>query len=236
MSTAPASPIFWPQRAAEGHRARATCSRLRRPARSRRRPAPAPATAETTAWAPEPQRRLTFIAGTLSGMPASMAATRLRYMSRGSVLMTWPKTTWPICLPSTPSAPAPPWRHARRAPWAGCRRGCRRRCRSRCARRRGSRCRAHARLPLLLLNRSSPRGNARCAGRAERSAAAVRLPPVGRGPSGTMPVGLIDVVAPVVVPGDMVEVHRPGDAGMLVELAGVGPEVADSRPSCAGCT
>ena len=23
-------------------------------------------------------------------------------MSRGSVLITWPKTTWPICPPSTP--------------------------------------------------------------------------------------------------------------------------------------
>ena len=59
-------------------------------------------TQETIAWAPEPQSRLTFIAGALSGTPASIAATRLRYMSRGSVLITWPKTTWPIWPPSTP--------------------------------------------------------------------------------------------------------------------------------------
>ena len=59
-------------------------------------------TQETIAWAPEPQRRFTFIAGALSGTPASIAAARLRYMSRGSVLITWPKTTCPICPPSTP--------------------------------------------------------------------------------------------------------------------------------------
>ena len=59
--------------------------------------------AETTACAPDPQRRLTFIAGTVSGMPACIAATRLRYMSRGSVLMTWPKTTCPIRPGSTPA-------------------------------------------------------------------------------------------------------------------------------------
>ena len=45
-------------------------------------------TAEAIACAPEPQRRLTFIAGTVSGTPASIAATRLRYMSRGSVATT----------------------------------------------------------------------------------------------------------------------------------------------------
>ena len=59
-------------------------------------------TAETIACAPEPHSRFTFIAGTVSGTPASIAATRLRYMSRGSVLITWPKTTCPICPPSTP--------------------------------------------------------------------------------------------------------------------------------------
>ena len=32
-------------------------------------------------------------------MPALMAATRDRYMSRGSVLMTWPTATWPTSLP-----------------------------------------------------------------------------------------------------------------------------------------
>ena len=47
-------------------------------------------TTETIACAPDPHSRLTFIAGVVSGMPASIAATRLRYMSRGSVLMTWP--------------------------------------------------------------------------------------------------------------------------------------------------
>ena len=66
-------------------------------------PSASACTAETTACAPDPQSRLTFIAGTVSGMPASIAATRRRYMSRGSVLMTWPKTTWPIWPGSTPA-------------------------------------------------------------------------------------------------------------------------------------
>ena len=60
--------------------------------------------AETTACAPDPHSRLTFIAGTVSGMPASIAATRARYMSRGSVLITCPKTTCPTC--SGASTPA----------------------------------------------------------------------------------------------------------------------------------
>ncbi len=60
-------------------------------------------TADTIACAPDPHSRFTFIAGTLSGTPASIAATRLRYMSRGSVLSTCPNTTWPICPPSTPA-------------------------------------------------------------------------------------------------------------------------------------
>ena len=59
--------------------------------------------ADTIACAPDPHSRFTFIAGTESGTPACIAATRLRYMSLGSVLMTWPKTTWPICPPSTPA-------------------------------------------------------------------------------------------------------------------------------------
>jgi hypothetical protein len=59
--------------------------------------------AETMACAPDPHRRFTFIAGAASGTPASMAATRLRYMSRGSVLMTWPKTVVPIRPASTPA-------------------------------------------------------------------------------------------------------------------------------------
>ena len=60
-------------------------------------------TQETIACAPDPQSRLTFIAGALSGTPASIAAARLRYMSRGSVLITCPKTTCPIRPPSTPA-------------------------------------------------------------------------------------------------------------------------------------
>ena len=51
-------------------------------------PSSSACTAETIACTPEPQSRLTFIAGTLSGTPASIEATRLRYMSRGSVLIT----------------------------------------------------------------------------------------------------------------------------------------------------
>lgn len=43
------------------------------------------------------------MAGVVSGMPAFIAITRDRYMSRGSVLITWPMTTWPICAPSTPA-------------------------------------------------------------------------------------------------------------------------------------
>ena len=40
---------------------------------------------------------ITAMAPTLTSTPASTEATRERYMSRGSVLMIWPKTTWPIC-------------------------------------------------------------------------------------------------------------------------------------------
>ena len=57
---------------------------------------------ETIACTPEPQSRLTFIAGTLSGTPAPIAAMRERYMSRGSVAITCPKATLPICAGSTP--------------------------------------------------------------------------------------------------------------------------------------
>ncbi len=96
MSTMRASPIFWPKRA--------TCMAcgLRdidsAPPASANSASPMASACrhETIACAPEPQSRLTFIAGVVSGMPASIAAQRLRYMSRGSVLMTWPKTTWPI--------------------------------------------------------------------------------------------------------------------------------------------
>ena len=44
--------------------------------------------AEAMACAPDPQSRFTFIAGVVSGIPAFSIATRDRYMSRGSVLMT----------------------------------------------------------------------------------------------------------------------------------------------------
>ena len=48
---------------------------------------------ETIACAPDPQRRLTFMAETVLGMPACIAETLDRYMSLGSVLMTCPKAT-----------------------------------------------------------------------------------------------------------------------------------------------
>ena len=57
--------------------------------------------AETMACRPEPHRRLTLKAGVSLAMPALMAATRDRYMSRGSVLMTWPTATWPTSSPLT---------------------------------------------------------------------------------------------------------------------------------------
>ena len=60
-------------------------------------------TAETMACAPDPHSRFTFIAGVVSGIPACIAITRDRYMSRGSVLITWPMTTCPIWPPSTPA-------------------------------------------------------------------------------------------------------------------------------------
>ena len=50
---------------------------------------------------PEPHRRLTLKAGVPSAQPPLMAATRDKYMSLGSVLTTWPNTTWPTSLPST---------------------------------------------------------------------------------------------------------------------------------------
>ena len=55
----------------------------------------------TMACRPEPHRRLTLNAGVPSPQPPLMAATRDRYMSLGSVLTTWPNTTWPTSLPST---------------------------------------------------------------------------------------------------------------------------------------
>src|SRR5262249_44150911 len=57
--------------------------------------------ADTTACKPEPHRRLTVSAGVSTGMPASTAATRETYMSRGSVCTTWPNTTWPMSAGAT---------------------------------------------------------------------------------------------------------------------------------------
>ena len=57
---------------------------------------------ETMACKPDPHSLLTFMAGVLSGMPALIEATRERYMSRGSVFMTCPIATCPICSGSTP--------------------------------------------------------------------------------------------------------------------------------------
>src|SRR3546814_8522549 len=58
--------------------------------------------AEIIACKPDPQRRLTLKAGVAWPMPALMAATLDKYMSRGSVLMTWPTATWPTSAPATP--------------------------------------------------------------------------------------------------------------------------------------
>ena len=52
-------------------------------------------TAETIACRPEPHRRLTVRQGVPTGSPASIAATRDRYMSRASPWITLPITTWP---------------------------------------------------------------------------------------------------------------------------------------------
>ena len=48
---------------------------------------------------PEPHSRLTVRAGVSWLQPPSMAATRAMYMSRGSVAITLPNTTWPTSLP-----------------------------------------------------------------------------------------------------------------------------------------
>ncbi len=76
--------------------------------------------ADTMACSPLPHSRFTFIAATPSGRPPSIAATRDRYMSRGSVLITCPNATWP-----TESAATPARRSASRttvaASWVGAR-------------------------------------------------------------------------------------------------------------------
>ncbi len=57
--------------------------------------------AETIACSPEPHRRLTVRHGVPTGSPASIAATRDRYMSRASPWITLPITTWPTVAGST---------------------------------------------------------------------------------------------------------------------------------------
>src|SRR6266851_4111696 len=59
--------------------------------------------ADTIACSPLPHSRLTVKAGVCTGRPPLTAATRLRYMSRGSVWITWPKTAWPTSPGSTPA-------------------------------------------------------------------------------------------------------------------------------------
>ena len=51
--------------------------------------------ANTIACSLLPHSRLTVKAGVSTGRPPLTAATRLRYMSRGSVWITWPKTACP---------------------------------------------------------------------------------------------------------------------------------------------
>src|SRR5690606_7228489 len=60
----------------------------------------------TIACRPDPHRRLTVTAGVDLSSPPSSAATRARYMSRGSVLMTWPKATWCTSVGPTPARAA----------------------------------------------------------------------------------------------------------------------------------
>ena len=57
--------------------------------------------AETIACNPEPHRRFTVRQGVPTGMPASTAATRERYMSFASPWMTLPITTWPMLSGAT---------------------------------------------------------------------------------------------------------------------------------------
>src|SRR5690606_1184728 len=57
----------------------------------------------TTLFRSDPHSRFTLNAGVSLPMPAFMAATRDKYISRGSVLMTWPTATWPTSAPGTPA-------------------------------------------------------------------------------------------------------------------------------------
>ncbi|MNT86172.1 hypothetical protein D3C72_2264290 [compost metagenome] len=54
------------------------------------------------AWAPEPQTRLTVIAGTETGSPAPMAACRAGFM-RLPAWITFPNTTLPTSPGSIPA-------------------------------------------------------------------------------------------------------------------------------------
>ncbi len=59
--------------------------------------------AETMAWSPLPHSRFTVSAGVPTGSPPLTAATRARYMSRGSVWITLPNTTCPTSSGRTPA-------------------------------------------------------------------------------------------------------------------------------------
>ena len=57
----------------------------------------------TTACKPLPHSRLSVSAVDAGGIPAPMAATLDKYMSRGSVCITLPNTDWSILWASTPA-------------------------------------------------------------------------------------------------------------------------------------
>lgn len=101
MSTSPASPMREPQRAAGARYGARLMLSAPPPMATSTSPSRMVCAALTTACRPEPHRRLTLNAGVSAGTPPSRAATRDRYMSRGSVLMTWPNTTWPTSSPPT---------------------------------------------------------------------------------------------------------------------------------------
>lgn len=90
MSSADTSPIFWPNRAAGTMCGPRDMHSAPPASPNSQSPSMRFCATETIACAPEPQSRLTFMQGVSSGTPASIAATRDRYMSRGSVLMTCP--------------------------------------------------------------------------------------------------------------------------------------------------
>src|SRR5215469_5913972 len=59
--------------------------------------------ADTIACSPLPHSRFSVSAGVCTPSPPLTAATRARYMSRTSVWITLPKTTWPTASASTPA-------------------------------------------------------------------------------------------------------------------------------------